>query len=83
MIQERKGSLLNEHDLFSSLLAANEDLSKDEVKLSDSELIGKPRFNSLRDCGRTVAMFFNRQYIPIDGRRARGNFSFNHKIASR
>jgi cytochrome P450 len=53
MIQERKESQLNDHhDLFSSLLAANDDenLSKGEVKLSDSELIGKPLFNLLRDC---------------------------------
>ncbi|OJA09557.1 hypothetical protein AZE42_01135 [Rhizopogon vesiculosus] len=43
MIQERKGSQLTEdsEDLFSSLLAANNDenLLKDEVKLNDSELI--------------------------------------------
>jgi cytochrome P450 len=45
MIQERKESQLNDHyDLFSRLLAANDE-SKDEVKLSDSELIGKPPFN--------------------------------------
>jgi len=46
MIQERRGSPLSSehHDLFSNLLAANEDenLSKDEVKLSNSELIGNP-----------------------------------------
>ncbi|OJA08389.1 hypothetical protein AZE42_00969 [Rhizopogon vesiculosus] len=44
MIQERKGSQLKAdgEDLFTSLLAANnnENLLKDEVKLSDSELIG-------------------------------------------
>ncbi|KAJ8592967.1 cytochrome P450 [Rhizopogon salebrosus TDB-379] len=44
MIQERKGSQLNEDDsdLFSSLLAANDDenLWKGKAKLTDSELIG-------------------------------------------
>jgi hypothetical protein len=73
MIQERKGSQLKEDDkdLFSGLFSANNDenLLKDEVKLNDSELIGKPRFNLLRDCSRTVTTFF-RQYLHIDGRRA-------------
>jgi len=50
MIQERKESRLNDHhDLFSRLLAANDE-SKDEVKLSDSELIGKSPSDLLRDC---------------------------------
>ncbi|OAX31726.1 cytochrome P450, partial [Rhizopogon vinicolor AM-OR11-026] len=44
MIQERKRSQLkaDNEDLFTSLLAANDDenLLKDEVKLNDSELIG-------------------------------------------
>ncbi|KAG2062586.1 cytochrome P450 [Suillus decipiens] len=44
MIHERQGSQHKEdnNDLLSSLLSANDDdnLSKDEVKLSDSELIG-------------------------------------------
>jgi len=73
MIQERKRSQLkaDNEDLFTSLLAANDDenLLKDEVKLNDSELIGKPRFNLLRDCCRIVTTFF-RQYLHIDGRRA-------------
>jgi hypothetical protein len=71
MIQERKGSQLKEddEDLFTGLLSANNDenLLKDKVKLNDSELIGKPQFNVLRDCSRTVATFF-RQYLHVDGR---------------
>lgn len=70
MIQERKGSQPNEDDsdLFSSLLAANDDenLWKGKAKLTDSELIGKPQFKRL---DRTVATFFNRQCLHIDGRR--------------
>ena len=50
MIQERKGSQQDNDDLLSSLMAANDDenLSKDEVKLSESELIGKLQFRRLR-----------------------------------
>ncbi|EGN92850.1 hypothetical protein SERLA73DRAFT_98604, partial [Serpula lacrymans var. lacrymans S7.3] len=44
MIQARKNAEIKEerHDLFNSLLAANDDadLSSDEVRLSDSELVG-------------------------------------------
>jgi hypothetical protein len=47
MIHERQESQQGDnHDLLSSLLSANDDenLSKGEVKLSDSELIGKLQF---------------------------------------
>jgi cytochrome P450 len=50
MIHERQESQHeHNHDLLSSLLAANDDenLSKGEVKLSDSELIGKPQLLTL------------------------------------
>jgi cytochrome P450 len=51
MIHERQKSQYEEdnHDLLSSLLSANDDenLSKGEVKLSDSELIGKLQFQTL------------------------------------
>jgi hypothetical protein len=47
MIHERHGSKDQDNDdILSGLLSANDDknLSKGEVKLSDSELIGKPQF---------------------------------------
>ena len=58
MIEERKNhkNAEEKHDLFHSLLAANEDISdsSDEIKLSNSELVGMSSFLRLGKMGQLI-----------------------------
>jgi cytochrome P450 len=72
MIHERQGSQHDEdnNDLLSSLLSANDDdnLSKGEVKLSDSELIGKLLFQTVAGHGDIVIQAISSYFWSRDTR---------------
>ena len=65
MVQNRRTAEMKDerHDLFTSLLSANEDESDGEVALADRELLGEDHFVSTFEP--EVETIHHRQYLHI------------------